>query len=122
MLLLDSLVLGSTGEEQQCMLSQLQQSIKDYSKEFTFFPTLKKLKKLYPGDSFKDSVETACDDLIEEKYCEKAAREGCCNGTNHKLETLRQSLLAVDEYPKQLGFHLRAPDDICLLQIQEMQK
>ena len=31
-------------------------------------------------------------------------------------------MLAVDEYPKRLGYHLRDPYDVCVMQIREMQK
>ena len=87
-LILGSLVLGlGLGEEQECLLSELEQNIKDYDSQFTFFPTLKKLKKIYPGDSFTDVAESSCEDLLSPKYCKPAAESGCCNGTNHRVIT-----------------------------------
>ena len=82
-LLIPTLVMGS--DEPQCVLSELEQNIKDYDSQFTFFPTLKKLRKVYPGDTFNDVSESACEDLISYKYCKPAAEQGCCNGTNHRV-------------------------------------
>ena len=85
-MILGSLVLV-LGEEPECLLSELEQNIKDYDSQFTFFPTLKKLRKIYPGDFFTDVAESSCEDLISDKVCRLAAEKGCCNGTNHRVIT-----------------------------------
>ena len=72
-------------ENPQCVLSQMEQYIKDFDKQFTFFPTIKKLKKVYPGESFKDTTESGCSDLASEQYCKPAAERGCCNGTYYEV-------------------------------------
>jgi len=107
----------------KCSLSRLEENIKEFqSDKKTFLPTLKKLKKLYPGEKFRDTTDQGCTDLDPQYICKLAAQSGHCNGTNHELEIFHQSRLPVEEYPKQLGFHLRDPNDICIYQIREMQQ
>ena len=88
-LILIIVATGKTDEqnENQCTLSQMEESIKEYKLQEPriFLPTLKKLKKSYPGDTFKDTKENECSDLEAEAVCKLAAEQGNCNGTNHEV-------------------------------------
>ena len=58
----------SKGDElpEKCLLTKLEEDIKEYRAKGSrlFLPTLKKLKKLYPGDKFRAVKEKKCvDDL-----------------------------------------------------------
>ena len=73
---------------EKCLLTKLEEDIKEYRAKGSrlFLPTLRKLKKLYPGDKFRAVKEKKCVDLESEDLCRRAAEHGNCNGTNHKVK------------------------------------
>ena len=75
---------------EKCLLTKLEEDIKEYRATGSrlFLPTLKKLKKLYPGDKFRTVKENKCVDLESEELCRQAAEYGNCNGTNHKVKQI----------------------------------
>ena len=85
------LVKAQDNENQKCSLTQLEENIKKFEElgSRIFFPTLKSLKKLYPGDSFKDTKEKECTDIESDDTCKRAAELGNCNGTNHEVLAIK---------------------------------
>ena len=71
----------------QCGLSELEENIKRLQslEPRLFFPTLKELKKRYPGDKFRETDQTECLDVESKDLCMIATKYGNCNGTNHKV-------------------------------------
>ena len=87
-----ALIIGTAALEDieiapQCELSQLQEHIKNFDKQMVFYPTIKKLKKLYPEDTFSDIEEKECSDIGDKRFCNAAVELGYCNGSNHKVSS-----------------------------------
>ena len=79
--------LKSEQNVDHCGLSELEDNIKRLQalEPRIYFPTLKQLKKQYPGDKFRETEQNECPDIEPEDLCKLAAKYGNCNGTNHKV-------------------------------------
>ena len=80
-------IVDSEQNSNQCGLSELENDISKHQalKPRLFFPTLKQLKKQYPGEKFRETEQNDCSDIEPEDLCKLAAKYGNCNGTNHKV-------------------------------------
>ena len=74
--------------ETKCHKTQVEEYIYEYNVRnlsLLYLPMLSRLKKMYPGDSFHLTKESACEDL-DTDYCQYLAERGHCIGSDWKVQ------------------------------------
>ena len=107
--------------ETKCHKTEVDEFIYDYNVRnlsLLYLPTLSSMKKLYPGDTFFPTKESACED-VDTKFCKYYAEKGYCIGSNEKDTEIYNKEMS-ESVMKAFQFHMKSPNMTSFKQISQM--